>query len=106
MAPSRVDPNKKPAKSSINQVEEDPFYLDRMARSANPYPSQATVDYVKKTPPDLYYECLDEGEAQQIRTSNLVYSINMQERYAAGRATVRKYTLSSTDSQKDIYSIS
>ncbi len=50
MAQSRVDPNKKQAKSSINQVEKDPFYLDRMVRSANPYPSQATVDYVKKTP--------------------------------------------------------
>ncbi len=45
---------------------EDPFYLDRMARSVSPYPSQATVDYVKKTPGDLYHECLDEREAQQI----------------------------------------
>jgi len=50
MVPSRVDPNKKQAKSSINQVEEDPFYLDRIARSDNPFPSQATVDYAKKTP--------------------------------------------------------
>ncbi len=66
MARSRVDPNKKQAKSSINQVEKDPFYLDRMVRSVNPYPSQATVDYVKKTPRDLYYEYLDEEEAQKI----------------------------------------
>ncbi len=74
MAPSRVDPNKKQAKSSINQVEEDPFYLDRMARIINQFPSQATVDYAKKTLRDLYYECLDEGKAQQIRTSNLLYT--------------------------------
>jgi hypothetical protein len=52
VAPSRVDPNKKQAKSSINQAKEDPFYLDRMARNVNPYPSQATVEYVKKTPQD------------------------------------------------------
>jgi hypothetical protein len=93
MVPSRVDPNKKQAKSSINQVEEDPFYLDRMAGNVNPYPSQATVDSVKKIPQDLYYECLDEGEAQQIQTSTLVYPMNMQERYAAVWATGRKYTL-------------
>jgi hypothetical protein len=43
MMPSRVDPNKKQAKSSINQVEEDPFYLDRMARTVNSFPSQATL---------------------------------------------------------------
>jgi hypothetical protein len=46
MAPSRVDLNKKQTKSSINQVEEDHFYLDRMARSVDPYPSHTTVDYV------------------------------------------------------------
>jgi hypothetical protein len=66
MAPSGVDPNKKQAKSSIDQVEKDPFYLDRMARTLNLFPSQATVDYAKKTPQELYYECIDEGEAQQI----------------------------------------
>jgi hypothetical protein len=37
-----------------------------MARSVDPFPSQATVDYAKKTSQELYYECLDEGEAQQI----------------------------------------
>jgi hypothetical protein len=77
MVPSRVDPNKKQAKSSINQVEKAPFYLDRMARRVNPFPSQAIVDYAKKTPQDLYFECLDEGKAWQIQTSNLVYRINM-----------------------------
>jgi hypothetical protein len=50
MAPNRVDPNKKQAKSLIDQVKEDIFYLDRMARRVNPFPSQATVDNVKKTP--------------------------------------------------------
>jgi hypothetical protein len=49
MVPSRVDPNKKQAKSSIDQMEEDPFYLERMARSVNPFPSQATVDNANKT---------------------------------------------------------
>jgi hypothetical protein len=70
MAPSRVDTNQKQAKSSIDQVEEDSFYLDRMARTVNSFPSQATVYYAKKTPQVLYYECLDDGEAQQIPTSN------------------------------------
>ncbi len=50
MAPSRVDPNKKQAQSSIDQVEEDPFYLDRMARTVNSFSSQVTVSYAKKTP--------------------------------------------------------
>ncbi len=49
MAPSRVDPNKKQAKASINQVEQDSFHLNRMGRSVNPYPSQATVNYANKT---------------------------------------------------------
>ncbi len=66
MAPIRVDPNKKQAKLSIDQVEEDPFYLDRMARTVNSFLSQATVDYAMKTSRVLYYECLDDGEAQQI----------------------------------------
>jgi hypothetical protein len=48
MVSSRVDPNKKQAMSLNNQVEEDPFYLDRMCRSVNPFPSKATVDNVKK----------------------------------------------------------
>jgi hypothetical protein len=70
MAPSRVDPNWKQAKSSINQVEEDPFCIDRMAKTVSA-PSQATVHLAKKTPQDLYDECLNEGEAQQFLTPNL-----------------------------------
>jgi hypothetical protein len=66
MAPSRVDPNKKQAKSSIDQVKEDPFYIDRMARTIS-FPSQATVNFAKGTPRELYYECLDEGKAQRIQ---------------------------------------
>jgi hypothetical protein len=62
MAPSRVDPNWKQAKSSIDQVEEELFFIDTMARTASG-PSQATVELADKTPQDLYYECLDEGEA-------------------------------------------
>ncbi len=65
MAPSRVDPNKKQGKSSIDQVEEDPFHIDRIARTVS-FPSQARVHFAKRTPRELYYECLDEGEAQQI----------------------------------------
>ncbi len=67
MVPSRVDPNKKQAKSSINQMDEDPFYHDRMAKSVNPFLSQATVDNAWKTPRDLYLKCFDDGEAQQIK---------------------------------------
>jgi hypothetical protein len=62
MAPSRVDPNQKQAKSSIDQVEEDPFVFDRMERTVSA-PSQCTVYLAEKTPQDLYYECLDEQEA-------------------------------------------
>jgi hypothetical protein len=43
-------------------------------------------------PQDLYYECLDEGDAWQFPISNLVYKLNMQTRYAAARATVAQYT--------------
>jgi hypothetical protein len=92
MSPSRVDSNKKQAKSSIDQVEEDLFYFDRMGTAVSA-PSQATVYLADKTPQDLYYECLDEGEARQFPTPNLLYKINMQARYAAARATVSQYTL-------------
>jgi hypothetical protein len=77
MVPSRVDPNRKQAKSSIDQVEEDPFCIDRMAKTVSA-PSQASVHLTKRTPQDLYYECLDEGEAQRFQTPNLSYKINMQ----------------------------
>ncbi len=67
MAPNRVNPNKKQAKSNVwntsnDQVEEDTFYLDRMRRSVSNFPSQAAVDNVKKQPQALFYECLDDGE--------------------------------------------
>jgi hypothetical protein len=91
MAPSRVDPHRKQAKSSIDQVEYDPVNIDRMARTVSAT-SQATVHLAKRTPQELYYECLDEGEAQQFPTPNLLYKINMQTRYAAARATVTQYT--------------
>jgi hypothetical protein len=64
MAPSRVDSNKKRAKSLIGQVEEELFCIGTMARTVSG-PSQATVHLADKTPQDLYYECLDEGEAWQ-----------------------------------------
>jgi hypothetical protein len=86
-----VDPNQKQAKSSIDQVEEDLFCIDRMARTVSA-PSQATVHLAKRTPQDLYYDCLDEGEARRFPNPNLLYKINMQTRYAAARATVTQYT--------------
>jgi hypothetical protein len=92
MAPSRVDPNQKQTKSSIDQVEQDPFCIDRMARRTVSAPSQATIHLAKMKPRDLYYECLDEGDAQIFSIPNMVYKINMQTRYAAARATVVQYT--------------
>jgi hypothetical protein len=91
MAPSRVDKNRKQAKSSIDQVEEKPVCFDRSAKTISA-PSQATVHLAKMIPLDLYYECLDEGDARQFPIPNLVYYINMQTRYAATRATVVQYT--------------
>ncbi len=77
MAPSRVDPNRKQAKSSNDQVEEDPFCIDRLAKTVSA-PSQATVHLAKMIPQDLYHECVDEGDAWQFSIPNLVYKINMQ----------------------------
>ncbi len=91
MAPSRVGPNRKQVKSSIDQVEEDLFCFDRLAKTVSA-PSQATVHLAKMIPRDLYYECLDEGDAWRFSIPNLVYKINMQTRYAAARATVVQYT--------------
>jgi hypothetical protein len=51
-------------------------------------PSQATVHFADKTPCNLYYECLDEGEARRFPTPNFLYKIDMQARYDAARATV------------------
>jgi hypothetical protein len=55
MAPSRVHPNKKQAKLNVwntsnDKEDEDTSYLDRMRRSVSMFPSQATVDNVKKQP--------------------------------------------------------
>ncbi len=47
MAPSRVDLNRKQAKSSIDQVEEDLFAFDRMERTVSA-PSQSTVNLAEK----------------------------------------------------------
>jgi hypothetical protein len=55
--------------------------------------SAPSQDLAKKTPQELYYECLDEGDARQFPTPNLLYKINTQARYAAVRATVSQCTL-------------
>ena len=68
------------------------FCIDTMARTVSG-PSQATVHLARKTPQELYYECLDEGEAQQFSNPRLLYNIDMQARFAAARATVLQYTL-------------
>ncbi len=73
-------------------MEEDPFWIDRMGTTFSA-PSQATVHSAKKTPQESYYECLDEGDAWQFPTPNLLHKINMQARYAEVRATVLQYTL-------------
>jgi hypothetical protein len=88
MAPSRMDPNRKQAKSSIDQVEEDPFCFDRLAKTVSAS-SQATVHLAKMILQDLYYKCLDEGDARRFPIPNVVYKINMQTIYAAARATLR-----------------
>jgi hypothetical protein len=53
-----VYPNQKQAKSSIDQVEEDPFCFDRLAKTVSGS-GQATV-HLAIIPRDLYYECLDD----------------------------------------------
>ena len=58
-----------------------------MARTVSG-PSQATVHLARKTPQELYYECFDEGEAQQFSMPRLLYKRDMQARFAAARATV------------------
>jgi hypothetical protein len=49
MVPSRVDPNRKQAKYSIDQVEEDLFCFDRLARTVSAS-SQTTVHLAKMIP--------------------------------------------------------
>ncbi len=99
MAPGRVDSNKKQAKSSIGQVEEELFHIDTMARTVSG-PSQATVHLARKTPQEIYNEGLDEGEAWQFSIPRLLYKRDMQARFAAARATVLQYTLSVSISKK------
>ncbi len=66
--------------------------MDRMGTTDSD-PSQATVHLADKTLRDLYYEYLDEGEAQQFSTPKLLYKIDMPARYDVARATVLEYTL-------------
>jgi hypothetical protein len=91
MAPSKVDPNRKQARSSNDKVEEDLFFNDRMARTVS-VPNQAPVHLATMSPRDLYYECLDEGDAWRCSMPTLKYAINMQQRYAAARVTVECFT--------------
>ena len=60
-------------------LEEELFRIDRMRTTVSD-PSQATVHLADKKPQDLYYECLDEGEAWQFPTPKLLYKIDMQAR--------------------------
>jgi hypothetical protein len=104
MTPSRVDPNWKQAKSSIDQLEEELFFIDIMARTVSG-PSQTTVHLADKTPRDLYYECLDEGEAWQFPIPKLLYKIGMHARYDAARAIVLQYTLPVSFPRKRLHHI-
>jgi hypothetical protein len=90
MVPSKVDPNRKQVRSSNDKVEEDLFFIDRMARTVS-VPSQAPVHLAKMSPRDLYYECLNNRDARQCSIPTLRYAINMQQRYAAARVTVEHY---------------
>jgi hypothetical protein len=49
MAPSKVDPNRKQARSSNDKVEEDLFFNDRMTRTVS-VPNQAPVHLAKISP--------------------------------------------------------
>ncbi len=92
MAPSKVDPKKKQARSSNDKDEENPFFIDRMAKTVSG-PSQAPIHLAEMSPTNLYYECcLDEGDAGQCLIPTLSYRINMQERYAADRLTIEEFT--------------
>ncbi len=52
-------------------MEEDLFWIDRVETTVSA-PSQVTVHSAKKTPQELYYECLDEGEAWGFPTPSLL----------------------------------
>ncbi len=49
MASSKVDPNQKQARSSNDKVEEDLFFIDRMARTVSVL-NQAQVHLAKMLP--------------------------------------------------------
>ena len=102
MAPSKVDPNKKQARSSNDKDGEHLFFIDRMANTVSG-PSQAPIHLAEMSPSDLYYECLDEGDAWQCSIAHLNYTINMQERYAAARVTIEQFTLPVQTPQKHIH---
>ncbi len=91
MAPSKVDPNKKQARSSNDKDGEHLFFIDRMANTVSG-PRQASIHLAEMSLQDLYYECLDEGDAQQCSIPTLSYTINMQERYAVVRLTIEEFT--------------
>jgi hypothetical protein len=57
MALSRVDLNRKQAKSSFDHVEEGPFCFDRLAITVSA-PSQAMVHLAKMIPQDLFMNVL------------------------------------------------
>jgi hypothetical protein len=97
MAPSKVDPikkqapNKKQARSSNDKDEEHLFFIDRMANTVSG-PSQAPIHFANMSSRDLYYECLDEGDARQCSIPTLSYTINMLEGYAVVRCTIEEFT--------------
>jgi hypothetical protein len=91
MVPSKVDPNKKQARSSNDKDGEHLFLIDRMANTVSG-PSQAPIHLAGMSPQDLYYECLNEGDAWQFSIPTLSYTINMQERYAVVRLTIEEFT--------------
>jgi hypothetical protein len=99
MASSKVNPNKKQARSSNDKDGEHLFFIDRMANTVSG-PSQAPVPLAEMSPRDLYYECLDEGDAQQCSIPNLSYTINMQERYAVVGLTIEEFTCPVNTPQK------
>ncbi len=54
--------------------------------------SQARIHLAEKSIRDLYYECLNEGDARQCSIPTLSYTVNMQERYAVVRLTIEEFT--------------
>ncbi len=63
MVLSKVDPNKKQARSSEDKDGENLLYIDRMAKTDSA-PSQTPIHLAEMSLSDLYYECLDEGDTR------------------------------------------